>query len=44
MVEGRNCFCADLELAADFFEEVVGERGGVVTLEGTGETKVGEDI
>ena len=37
-------FGADLELAADFFEEVVGERGGVVTLEGTGESEVCEDV
>ena len=44
VVEGRDCFGGDLELAADFFEQVVGERGGVVTLEGTGESEVGEDV
>ena len=44
VVEGRDCFGGDLELATDFFEQVVGERGGVVTLEGTGESEVGGDV
>ena len=42
VVEGRDCFGRDLELAADLFEKVVSERGGVVTLKRTGESKVGD--
>ena len=44
IVEGRECLAGDLELAADSFDQVVGERGGVVTLEGIGESEVGEDV
>ena len=44
IVEGRDCFGGDLELAANFFEQVIGEGGGVVTLEGTGESEVGENV
>ena len=44
VVEGGDCFGGDPELAAGFFDQVVGKRGGVVTLEGTGESEVGEDV
>ena len=33
-----------LQLVTDFFEQVVGEDVGVVTLKGTGESEVGEDV
>ena len=33
-----------MEPAANFFEQVIGEGGGVVTLEGTGESEVCEDV
>ena len=33
-----------MELVTDFFEQVVGEGGGVVTLKGIGESEVGEDV
>ena len=44
VVEGRDCFGGDLELAVHFFEQVVGECGAVVTLVGTGKSEVGFDV
>ena len=44
VVVGGDCFGRDLEFVAYFFEQAVGEGVGVVTLKGTGESEVGEDV
>ena len=44
IVVGGDCFGGDLKFVAYFFEQAVGEGVGVVTLKGTGESEVGEDV
>ena len=43
-VEGRNRLPGDLELVADLFEQAVGERCGVVTLEVAWESELRENV
>ena len=44
VIERRYRFGGDLESGADFLEKVVGERCGVVALEGAWKTEVREDV
>ena len=41
IAEGRDCFCGNLEFAADFIEEVICDGGGVVLLRGSGHFSYG---
>ena len=44
VIEGRYRIRGNLESGADFLEEVVGERCGVVAFEGAWQSKVCEDV